>query len=196
MNTQSKAPKTFKIVILGDTNVGKSSLFIRYLRDEFKEAIANTIAINNDFKEILVDGNRVHLQMWDTAGQEKFRSIVSQLYRDADGFIFVYDVNIDRSFSGMKNLIAELGGILNPRFTVVVGNKIDLCGDELEKKKSEIQEFASKNKFKWFLTSAKTGECVNDVFEHLSKVLYYNKDTRERPKNLISLFKRKRRFCL
>lgn len=191
------APKTFKIVILGDTNVGKSSLFIRYLRDEFKDAIANTIAINNDFKEVLVDGNPVHLQMWDTAGQERFRSIVSQLYRDADGFIFVYDVNTDRSFSGMKNLIDELADIANPKFTVVVGNKIDcLESEELAEKKVGIRDFASGKKLKWFLTSAKTGEGVNDVFEHLSKALYYTKEVKPKPRNFISIIKKKRRFCL
>ncbi|ELA41288.1 small GTP-binding protein domain protein [Vittaforma corneae ATCC 50505] len=191
-------PKTFKIVILGDTNVGKSSLFIRYLRDEFKEAIANTIAISNDFKEVLVDGNPVHLQMWDTAGQERFKSIVSQLYRDADGFIFVYDVNISRTFSGMKNLIAELSSILNPKFTVLVGNKIDcLEGEALEEERGFLQDFAAKNKFKYFFTSAKTGESVNEVFEYLSRVLYYNTDVKTKPKNVLtSIFKKKKSFCL
>lgn len=190
-------PKTFKIVILGDTNVGKSSLFIRYLKDEFKEAIANTIAISNDFKEVLVDGNPVHLQMWDTAGQEKFKSIVSQLYRDADGFIFVYDVSISRSFSGMKSLISELSGILNPKFMVLVGNKIDcLEGEALDEEKDILHDFAAKNRCKYFFTSAKTGENVNEVFEYLSRVLYYSKDVKAKPKNVLtSIFKKKKKFC-
>jgi small GTP-binding protein len=190
-------PQTFKILILGDTNVGKSSLFLRYLKDDFKEAIANTIAISNDFKEVLVDGNLVHLQMWDTAGQERFKSIVSQLYRDADGVILVYDVTAPRSFSEVKNLIAELESILDPRFTVLVGNKIDRAEKEqLEDEKSILKDLANKTKFEYFFTSAKTGENVNKIFEHLSRSLYYNKKPKKKMKNLLSqISKQRRRFC-
>lgn len=190
-------PKTFKIVILGDTNVGKSSLFGRYMRDEFKEAIANTIAVSNDFKEIIVDGNTVHLQIWDTAGQERFKSIVSHYYRDADGFIIVYDVNIARSFCGMKNLISELSGILNPKFTVLVGNKIDCASEEvMQHEESSLREYSSKNKFKHFFTSAKTGQSVNEVFEFLSKSLYYGKEKQAKPRNmLLSIKKKRKKFC-
>ena len=189
--------QTFKILILGDTNVGKSSLFLRFIKDDFKEAISNTIAISNDFKEVLVDGNPVHLQMWDTAGQERFKSIVSQLYRDADGVVLVYDVNIPRSFSEIKNLISELGSILDPKFTVLVGNKID-CAESsvLEDERAILKELANQNKFKYYFTSAKTGENVNEIFEYLSKSLYYNKKPKIKTKSLLSrLSKTKRRFC-
>lgn len=193
----SSGPQTFKILILGDTNVGKSSLFLRYLKDDFKEAIANTIAISNDFKEVMIDGNLVHLQMWDTAGQERFKSIVSQLYRDADGVILVYDVTVPRSFSEMKNLIAELDSILDPRFTVLVGNKIDRASKELlEDERSILKELATKLKFEHFFTSAKTGENVNRIFEYLSRSLYYNKKPKKKFKNLLArISKHKKRFC-
>lgn len=190
--------KTFRIITLGDTAVGKTSLFIKYTEDQFKEAIASTIAVNHHYKEILIDGNRVHLQMWDTAGQERYKSIVKQMYRGADGFILVYDVNNDRSFSEMKNIITELEGILDPKFTVLVGNKIDLVENsaDLEEKKRELDKYATDNKFKYFITSAKTGVNVNEVFEYLSKSLFYNKDMRTKPKNaLLALKKNKWRFC-
>lgn len=191
------APPTYKIIILGDTNVGKSSLFLRYLRDEFKGAIASTIAISNDFKEVLVDGHPVHLQIWDTAGQERYRSIVSQLYRDADGFILVYDVNARRSFSGMKHLMSELKPILNPKFTVLVGNKIDCAEDDaLKEETALLKDLAEESKVRHFLTSAKTGKNVSEVFETLSKSLLLGKKAKERPKNIVDLAKkRKRRFC-
>lgn len=194
--SHSGAP-TYKIVILGDTNVGKSSLFLRYLKDDFKDAIANTIAISNDFKEVFVDGNPVHLQMWDTAGQERFKSIVSQLYRDADAFILVYDVTVPRSFSEMRNLITELGSYLNPKFTVLVGNKIDCIEKEdLETEKKILDKLSEQHRFKTYFTSAKTGEMVNEVFEYLSSTLFYHKKINSRPKNAISLPRRKkRRFC-
>lgn len=191
------APPTYKIIILGDTNVGKSSLFLRYLRDEFRDAIASTIAISNDFKEVLVDGHPVHLQIWDTAGQERYKSIVSQLYRDADGFILVYDVNARRSFSGMKHLMSELKSVLNPKFTVLVGNKTDCMEEEaLREETTLLKSLAEDNKVRYFLTSAKTGKNVNEVFEVLSRSLFLNKTVRERPRNVINLLKkRKRRFC-
>lgn len=190
-------PPTYKIIILGDTNVGKSSLFLRYLRDEFRDAIASTIAISNDFKEVLVDGHPVHLQIWDTAGQERYKSIVSQLYRDADGFILVYDVNSRRSFSGMKHLMSELGSVLDPRFTVLVGNKTDCVEQEtLREEAAILRSLAQESKIRYFLTSAKTGENVCEVFEVLSKSLLLGKTVREKPRNAISLAKkRKRRFC-
>lgn len=190
--------QTFKILILGDMNVGKSSLFLRYVKDDFKEAIASTIAISNDFKEVIIDNNPVHLLIWDTAGQERFKSIVSQLYRDADAFILVYDVNTPRSFSVVNNLIAELGPTLDPRFTVLVGNKIDCIGkDELKDEEEILKSLAKRsNDFKYFFTSAKTGKNVNEIFDYLSKSLYYNKKPKAKPKNLLSrLAKHKRKFC-
>jgi len=192
-----EVPPAYKIIILGDTNVGKSSLFLRYLKDEFREAMANTIAISNDFKEVIIDGNPVHLQIWDTAGQEKFRSIVSQLYRDADGFIFVYDVNVKRSFSEMKHLITELKTILNPSFTILVGNKIDCAEtDALGEETEELRKLAEDNKFKYFLASAKTGEKVNEIFDVLSRALYSQKLLKPKRKNALKAIKKwKRRFC-
>lgn len=192
------AIKTFRIITLGDTAVGKTSLFIKYMEDQFKEAIASTIAVSNHYKEVLIDGNRVHLQMWDTAGQERYKSIVRQMYRGADGFILVYDINNDRSFSEMKNIVLELSGILDPKFTVLVGNKIDVpeSSEELSRKKEVLEKFAGEKKFKYFFTSAKTGVNVNEVFEFLSKSLYYNKDPVSKPKNaLMALKKKKWRFC-
>lgn len=190
--------KTFRIITLGDTAVGKTSLFIKYIEDQFKEAIASTIAVNHHYKEILIDGSKVHLQMWDTAGQERYKSIVRQMYRGADGFIFVYDVSNDRSFSEMKNIVSELSGILDPKFTVLVGNKIDLIedSDELKEKKQVLERYATENKFKYFFTSAKTGVNVNEVFEHLSRFLFYNKDSTAKPKNaLLAPKKKKWRVC-
>lgn len=196
--SEVKTIPTFKILILGDTNVGKSSLFLRYMKDEFKEVIANTVAINYDFKEIFVNGEAVHLKIWDTAGQEKFRSIVSQLYRDADGFILVYDVNTRRSFSSLTHLVKQLKDVINPKFTVVVGNKIDTIDEELlVQEEKSIKEFATENKFKYFLVSAKTGNQVNEIFETLSKSLYKNKEVKVKGENALKRGKKwKKLFCL
>ncbi|KAI4292376.1 hypothetical protein PAPHI01_1650 [Pancytospora philotis] len=194
-----RAPPVYKIIILGESNVGKSSLFLRYAEDEFKECIANTIGINNHFKELVIDGSPVHLQMWDTAGQERFRSIVSAFYRESDGFLLVYDVTSDRSFDYMCQLASELQDCLDSQFTIVVGNKVDCIDDaqrgaELER----LRKFARTFKFQYFFSSAKTGENVNAMFEELSRNLYHHKpkDEGSRSTNTLSR-KRKigRWFC-
>jgi small GTP-binding protein len=181
-----KNPPVYKIIILGESNVGKSSLFLRYTEDLFKEALANTIGINNCFKELFIDGNPVHLQMWDTAGQERFRSIVSAFYRESDGFILVYDVTMERSYHYLTQLISELSECIDPKFTILVGNKTDqLSQDKLFEEYDKLASLAKKHKFKYYFTSAKTGENVNELFEELSRDLYYNKVTQSKPVNKI-----------
>ncbi|KAI5148526.1 hypothetical protein ENBRE01_0387 [Enteropsectra breve] len=171
-----KAPVVYKIIILGETNVGKSSLFMRYTEDSFMETIPNTIGVNNFFKKLVIEGNPVHLQMWDTAGQERFRSIVSAFYRESDGFLLVYDLGNQRSFEYLKQLVDELKDFLDPRFTVLIGNKSDTVDREtLLKSKAQLSSMAQKIGCKYHLVSAKTGENVNRVFEDLSGELYNRK---------------------
>ncbi|KAI5179534.1 hypothetical protein PAEPH01_2695, partial [Pancytospora epiphaga] len=171
-----RSPPVYKIIILGESNVGKSSLFLRYSEDQFKEAIANTIGINNTFKELVIDNEVVHLQMWDTAGQERFRSIVSAFYRESDGFVLVYDVTSRRSFDYMKQLVEELEKCLDRRFTLLVGNKADYLEEEERQEEEKILgEYAAEMGVSYYLASAKTGENVNKLFEDLSRKLFRTK---------------------
>lgn len=189
-----KAAPSYKIIVLGESNVGKSSLFLRYTLDIFRDAMANTIGIDNSFKELIIDGSPVHLQLWDTAGQERFRSIVTAYYRESDGFVFVYDVTVEY----MVQRIEEMTDCIDPRFTVVVGNKIDSIGkDKLEEEKMRLSLVAKKYNFKSYFSSAKTGENVNELFEELGRNLYYNKTKKENSTNLIDLSKKKKkhRWC-
>lgn len=192
-----KVIPTYKIAILGDTNVGKTSLFVRYLRREFRDIVSNTIAVDYNFRKVFVNGEEVHLKIWDTAGQEKFKSIVSQLYRDADGFILVYDVNSRRSFSEMTHLIREIGSNLDPKMTVIVGNKIDTVGPEDRKSEEKLlKEFCETKKFKYFLTSAKTGVFVDDLFLYLAGALYYGKNNIRKSNEIKKKKKWRGKFCL
>ena len=170
-NFSRKTPWVYKIIILGESNVGKSCLCLRYTEDQFREALANTIGITNTFKELIIDGNVVHLQFWDTAGQERFKSIESAF----DGFIFVYDVTSIRSFEYMVQLIEEMREILDPEYTVLVGNKTDcLNGSDLLQNYQKLEKIASENGFEYFFASSKTGENVSEVFEKLSTKLFFN----------------------
>ncbi len=165
--------RTFKIIVLGESNVGKSSLFLRYTQDLFREALSNTIGIDNSFKEVVIDGNPVMLQLWDTAGQERFRSIVSSYYREADGIVFVYDVTTERSFDYMIELIEEMKGTVDMKYAVVVGNKIDCANpDELKSSEQNIRILGAKYGISSYFCSAKTGVRVNEVFEDLAHKLY------------------------
>lgn len=191
---QRKTPPVYKIIILGESNVGKSSLFLRYTEDRFKEAIANTIGVNNTFKELVIDGKPVHFQMWDTAGQERFRSIVSAFYRESDGFVFVYDVTSDRSFDYMCQLLDELREAVDPRFTLVVGNKVDCADAECLAAESErLKVLARQRGFHHYLSSAKTGENVNEMFEALCKDLFHMKSKEENAKNVLDITRKKKK---
>lgn len=175
--------------------MGKSSLFLRYTEDRFKTAIANTIGVNNSLKEVVVDGKTLRLQMWDTAGQERFRSIVSVFYRESDGFVLVYDVGSRRSFEYVKELMEELRDVIDPRFGVVVGNKIDrLDEDEMQEEARTLRELAARYGFQWQLASAKTGAGVAEIFEDLAKRLARGKEHRSRRTGVDITRRRKRRF--
>ena len=194
---QRRAACAFKIIILGESNVGKTSLFVRYTQDAFRDAIANTIGIDNKFKELFIDGSPVHLQMWDTAGQERFRAIVSAYYREADGFFFVYDVTMPRSYDYMVRLLDELKPSIDLQFAVLVGNKIDAIDpDRLAEEEERLSALAKRMKCVYGFTSAKTGANVNGLFEDLARNLFYRRKKPEQKTWLdITHSKPRRKWC-
>ena len=92
----------FKLVIIGDSGVGKSSLLVRFADDTFSENCISTIGVDFKIKTIDINGERVKLQLWDTAGQERFRTITATYYRGTHGVIVVYDVTSGESFANVK----------------------------------------------------------------------------------------------
>jgi Ras-related protein Rab-1A len=122
----TSAPRLFKVVIVGETAVGKSSLLLRFADDAFTESYISTIGVDFRFRTFDVDGSAVKLQMWDTAGQERFRTITSAYYRAADGIVIVYDVTNRRSFDQVASWMAELVKHDAARLPVLlVANKSD-----------------------------------------------------------------------
>ena len=122
---------TFKIVMIGDSGVGKSCILLRFADDKFNENFYATIGVDFRFKNVMVDDKSVKLQIWDTAGQERFKTITSAYYRGADGIIIVYDITDRNSFAHIKDWLDDVNKYTddNP-LKIIVGNKIDLIKDK------------------------------------------------------------------
>jgi len=150
----------WKVVINGHAGVGKSSLLLRFTADTFSEQKAVTLPGNEEFmikeiKNIDKSGKDMRLQIYDTAGQEKFRTITSSYYRGAAGAMLVYDSSNENSFNSLKGWLDDLDRYLPDVPRVIIANKIDLS-EVVEPPRGE--EFAKQAKAPFFRTSAKTGE--------------------------------------
>lgn len=103
LSTQGEYHYLFKVVLVGNSCVGKSSIVIRYADDEFSEVFLATIGVDFRFKSLPLDGNKVKLQIWDTAGHERFRTITSSYYRGAHALMIVFDITDKQSFQDAVN---------------------------------------------------------------------------------------------
>jgi len=133
----------FKLVLIGDSSVGKSCLLLRFADDTFTESYITTIGVDFRFKTIPVDRKTIKLQIWDTAGQERFRTITSAYYRGADGIVLVYDICERETFNNLDNWLTEVNRYVNESTCkILIGNKCDLNAErqvstEEAKKKAE-----------------------------------------------------------
>ena len=117
----------FKLVLIGDTGVGKSCILLRFADDAFTESYISTIGVDFRFRTIKVENKTVKLQIWDTAGQERFRTITSAYYRGADGIIMVYDVTNAESFGHVNDWLKEVNRYASESTCkLLVGNKNDM----------------------------------------------------------------------
>ncbi len=158
----------------GDSGVGKSSLILRFLEDQFSED--QVVSIGEDFKEktVSVDGRSVRLQLWDTVGQERYRIITSSFYKNAQGILIVYDVSNKESVDNVERWSREVDRYLEDSgVKVVVGNKTDL-GSPLST--DAAAEVCDNIGAQHFLASAKTGKGVTEMFEGLVRELLAQAD--------------------
>ncbi|KAJ5071632.1 ras-related protein rab-37 [Anaeramoeba ignava] len=160
----------FKIVLLGETGVGKTLLAL-----QFCEGISNetdpTIAVAFHTKTIEIDEKEIKIQIWDTAGQEMYRSLTPMYIRNAQAAIVVYDITNKESFEKLDSWINEMLLLASKNVLVaIVGNKIDL--DQIREIPTERgEEYSQMKNFLFYETSAKTGECVNLLFLEIVKKL-------------------------
>mmetsp|Transcript_32618 Transcript_32618/g.79359 ORF Transcript_32618/g.79359 Transcript_32618/m.79359 type:complete len:215 (-) Transcript_32618:552-1196(-) len=150
-----------KILLLGDSGVGKTCLALRFVGEKFQKSFKVTVGIDFKVKEFNVDGKSVKVQIWDTAGQERFRSVATNYYRKAAGVVLVYDVNNYESFQNLSTWMELLDqhtdeGIVK----IIIGNKLDMSDGKRAVSTEMGQAFAKKHNVKFLETSAKTGKDV------------------------------------
>jgi len=157
----------FKLVLLGDTAVGKSCLVVRFVRDEFFEFQEPTIGAAFLTQSVSLEGATVKFEIWDTAGQERYRSLAPMYYRGAAAAIVVYDITNKESFNGAKSWVKELQRRGDPNVVIALaGNKADLPN----KRKVEFQEaqqYAEENGILHMETSAKSATNVKSLFQEI-----------------------------
>ncbi|XP_077983872.1 putative Ras-related protein Rab-33 [Glandiceps talaboti] len=157
LETSTKQTRIFKIIVIGDSNVGKTCLTFRFCGGKFPEKTEATIGVDFREKTVNVNGESIKLQLWDTAGQERFRkSMVQHYYRNVHAVVFVYDMTKMNTFEGLPNWIDECDRhSLSPEIPrVLVGNKCDIH-EKVAVPTSLAQKFADANSMPLFETSAK-----------------------------------------
>jgi len=162
-NMNPEIPK-YKLIFLGDQGVGKSCILNRFLNDTFIEEYQTTIGLDFQSKNVQIDNQDIHLLLYDTAGQEKFRSLIPMYTRDANIIILVYDISNRDSFSNLSHWLKDLTNVnMEEVILCVVGNKIDL-NDKRVVNKEEGEKFAEERGFIFQEISAKTGDGFSDLF--------------------------------
>ena len=160
-----------KFIIIGDAAVGKSNLLVRYTSGQFKEEYQLTIGVEFGSNNVIIGDNTYRIQIWDTAGQENFRSITRSYYKNTACAIIVYEISNKKSFENISSWIEECKNTAPKSILMVlVGNKCDL-EDNREVTEEEGREFAEKNGMLFFETSAKTGKNVEELFKQSVKVI-------------------------
>lgn len=171
----------FKIILIGDSGVGKTSLMTRFTDKSYEESNLTTIGVDFKIKTIDIDGVKVKLQIWDTAGQEKFRAIVSNYYRGAQGILLVFDMLNRNSFMNLSDWLSELEkkGALNTADVMILGNKID-NKEQTAVSDDEIQSFLVKNNLPescFIKVSAKDDIGVEESFLKIARSLVEKNST-------------------
>ncbi len=169
---------TLKIIILGDSNVGKTSLLLSYTDNYFPDSHIATIGIDYKIKTLTINGVQLKLQIWDTSGQERFRSMTHTFLKTANGIVFAYDITNKKSFEGIKDWIKDAENNGAGFEKILIGNKCDLEGKR-EVSKDMLDKFGNKKKIKTFETSAKTNINVTDSFDYLAKLIVKDKTKEE-----------------
>ena len=186
----------YKILLLGDSSVGKSCLLLRYCDNSFQDAHLTTIGLDFRLKTIALEENRkVKMQIWDTAGEDRFRAITRNYYKGANGILLIFDVTDKKSFDHVRDWVDRIReegpeGII----LYLIGNKIDKENDRIISKE-DGEKIAEEYKLKYFETSAKCSIGVEEVFTNLAREVddfYMNTHKEEIENKILTVPKKKK----
>ena len=162
----SKDYLIFKIIIIGDSSVGKTSFLLRFCDGKFDADSITTIGIDHKVKFISRQEKRIQLQIWDTAGQERFRSLSKTLFKGSDGILLMYDISKYETFKHIKKWINDIktniGVPIEKIALIIIGNKSDLPDDEKKVDQNDVENFEKTTGFKIIEASAKNDHNVNE----------------------------------
>ena len=165
----SSENNTFKILTIGESQVGKTSILRRYVDNKFERHHLATIGIDYQTKTLKIKDKEIKLKIWDTAGQERYRNIANHAYKGADGIILVYDITDELSFSKISDWMEQINSNLsrNEIGIILIGNKSDIKERAVDKIKGE--EKAKEYGIDYYETSALNGNGIKEAFEGLTK---------------------------
>lgn len=179
----------FKLVLLGESAVGKSSLVLRFVKGQFHEYQESTIGAAFLTQTVCLDDTTVKFEIWDTAGQERYHSLAPMYYRGAQAAIVVYDVTSRDTFDRAKTWVKELQRQANPNIVIALaGNKADLASKRTVEQ-DEASAYADDNGLLFMETSAKTAKNVNEIFLAIAKKLPKNDQRPGGPQGTVTVSK-------
>ena len=164
----------FKLILIGDSYVGKSNILLKYLKNQFNENSKTTIGVEFGTKNIIINNKRIKIQIWDTAGQERYRSITSAYYKGAKGALIVYDITRKNTFDNIDKWITDLKLNGDKNICIIIlGNKSDLI-DKREINKNDGIKKAEMYKTAFLEISALNGDNISKAFDELIEQIVIN----------------------
>ena len=161
----------FKVLLLGNSDVGKSSLLLRFVDSVWNESFVPTIGVDFKVKTLDIGEKRVKMQIWDTAGQERFRNVVATYFRGSNGILLIYDITSRESFKNLESWLIEIEKNASENvLKILIGNKNDLENERVISKE-EGQDFANRYSMQFIETSAKMDTNVSEAFLTLAKLM-------------------------
>ena len=167
-------PLKMKIIVLGDTNVGKTCSIINYTENFFDSDHIATIGVGLIEKTIIKNNYKISLEIWDTAGQERFRALTKNFFNKVHGVIFMYDITKKETYNNIENWMRDAKNNSGYFKSIILGNKKDLDSERVVSY-DDLKKIASKFKIPYMETSAKTGENIKEAYDKLIDELLENK---------------------
>ena len=166
MGTALEEIRHYKMIFIGDQKAEKSSILHRLYNDKYEKDYQATIGLDFLSKKVVINGEEISLLLYDTAGQEKFRSLIPMYIRDANIILLIYDITQKDTFIFIKDWLKEFSNLCKDFILVLVGNKLDL-EDKRKVTKKEAEEYAKKNGLLFGEVSAKTGKGMHELFNSI-----------------------------